>query len=110
MRDYSNMTPEEEQAYVDELNEVFKESLPIINDIEIGEVDDMRWVKLRAHVNEIEHSMESILLDLSLMLERRRIQFPDTKGMIVSEMKLTIPIQEVGFCPRRGFLIKIKYI
>lgn len=104
------MTPEEETNYIDKINEDFNYYIEAFPLIEAGEVPDMQYRKLRANVGS---SMMEIIFELQWTLHTYKKRHPEKNitKMIVSELELTPELYSPeGFCPVRGFMIKMKYV
>jgi hypothetical protein len=113
MKTLDEMTPQEEQEYIDKINEYFRYCIDIIPFVEIGHEPDMRSRKLRSHVHEGKYSVPEILFELQRELHFRKLNNPEKniEKLIVSELELTPHIFDPNcFCPVRGIMIKMKYI
>ena len=111
MKNISEMTPDEEQEYIDRINEDFRYYIEAIPFIELGEEPEMQTRKMRTHVHEGTYSMGDIMFELQWMLHIRKKNHPKTEKMIVSELFLTQDIFDPNyFCPLRGVMMKMKYV
>jgi hypothetical protein len=110
-RSIDGMTPDEEQEYIDKINEDFKYYIEVIPFIELGDTPGMQLRKLRTHVHEGKYSIAEIFFELQRELYIRKLNHPNVKGMIVSELELTPVMYDPNcFCPIRGVMIKMKYV
>ena len=106
-----DMTPDEEQEYINKINEDFKYYIEVIPFIELGNTPGMQTRKLRSHIHDGKYSIAEILFELQRELYVRKKNHPGTKGMIVSELELTPYIYDPNcFCPVRGIMIGMLYV
>lgn len=103
------MTPEEEQAYIDKINEDFREFIVVAPFVEIGDASKGSYIKLRVQISEDRILIGNILFELQYLLYQRQKKYPEIKKLIVSELTLTPEISEDGFNPRRGLMIKMYF-
>lgn len=103
------MSLEEEQAYIDEINELFITYLPVIQGVELDETAEVQYTKLRAMVDDGKYSIGDIFFELQLNLHRYKQRYPEAKEckLIVSKLQLTKHIPGTAF--RRGLMIGLSY-
>jgi hypothetical protein len=107
-----DMTPDEEQEYIDEINDYFCTFIEAAPFVEVGDVPGMQLIKLRSHVHE-GYNIGGIIFELQMMLHRYKKNHPEknVEKLIVSELELTKDVYDpLCFCPLRGVMIHIKYI
>src|ERR1017187_7938438 len=104
----NEMSPDEENIYIDKLNEDFKYFLVAIPFVELGDVTDGNYIKLKTQLFEYS-PIADILFELQWNLHRYGKTHPELGAckLIVSELMLTTKMPNTTF--RRGLMIKIKY-
>jgi len=113
--DLEKMTKEEISSYIEKLNNSFREYILAAPFVEIGEAEDMRTYKLRTAQGENGFSVMEIIFELQWSLHTYKQRHPEDNitKLIVSELEITPTIYNIdpsGFCPRRGVMIKMKYV
>lgn len=110
MKKLSEMTPQEEQEYISEINDYFCSFIEAAPFVEVGDVPGMQTIRLRESIDEGQYSVGAIIFELQWLLHIQKKRHPVIEKMIVSEIMLTPEMRADGFCPRRGIMIKIKYV
>lgn len=107
----SEMTPQEEQEYISEINDYFCSFIEAAPFVEVGDVPGMQVMKLKTNgVDEGQYSVGAIIFELQWMLHIQKKRHPEVHRMIVSELMLTPELHADGFHPRRGIMAKVKYL
>jgi len=107
----ADMTPEEEQVYINKINEDVAYFLDAVPFVEIGDTSKGKHIKLKSHVHNGTYSFSEIIFELQYNLYRQQQRHPDKNitKLIVSKLELTPHISEIGFNPLRGLMIRMYY-
>jgi hypothetical protein len=105
-----DMSQEDKDIYIDEINDYFVDFIKAAPFVEIGDREDMQSRKLRANIHEGKYSVGEIIFELQMELYRYGQRNPEQQWkLIVSPLELTPDIRSEHFCPLPGIMLKMKF-
>ena len=105
------MTLEEEQDFMNKINDDFNYFIDVAPFVELGDTSKGKHYKLRSQIHTGKFSIPEIIFELQYNLYRQQQRHPNKNiaKLVVSELELTKDISQDGFLPLRGLMIRMYY-